>query len=179
MTIQTPPPKLDKTSYTKDEVEALLKEAVHPFLEENTKLKAYSKQLAAHIQNTVAAPAQAEPADMPDSQAAIAELREVSRHMEQAVNDIISRTQKMERMLATYLFPEKQKLIDELMRMLEACNVHDITTQRLMKVRGMLGDKSVPPNYRPQHPGAQRLESGPQMPGQAITQAEIDRLLNS
>ncbi|WP_353189072.1 hypothetical protein [Pseudomonas sp.] len=64
-------------------------------------------------------------------------------------------------------------------RMLEACNVHDITTQRLMKVRGMLGDKSVPPNYRPQPAGAQRLESGPQMPGQAITQAEIDRLLNS
>lgn len=117
--------------------------------------------------------------DPDDQKAALDELREVSRHMEHAINDIIMRAQKMDRMLAAYLFPEKQKLLDELTHMLEACNVHDVTNQRLLKVRGLLGDKTVPPNYRPQTGGDQRLEAGPQLPGQAITQAEIDRLLNS
>lgn len=180
MTTPAAPPQLDKPTYTKEEVEKLLSDSLRPLQEEHTKLKAYSKQLAAHLQSATSAPSEPpSTADTKDEQTAIAELREVSRHIEQAVNDIIARAQKMDRMLATYLFPEKQKLIDELMHMLEACNVHDITTQRLMKVRGLLGDKSVPPNYRPQPGGTQRLESGPQMPGQAITQAEIDRLLNS
>lgn len=169
-----PPLPPDQNSYSTAEVTALLA----PLLEENRKLKLYSRQLAQHIED--AGGSASSPADPPAD--ALAELREVSRHIDKAINDIITRAQKIDRMLASYLFPEKQKLIDELTRIMEACNVHDITTQRLYKVRGLLGDKDIPENYKPRVTGnatACPLESGPQMPADAITQAEIDRLMQS
>lgn len=168
---------LEKSIYTPDEVRNIVTQALENLQAEHNRLKQHSKILAQHLQKQDRAQPVALDGDRMTE--CLDELKEISRHMGQSINDIIQRAQKMERMLATYMFPEKQKLIDEIVRIMESCSVHDITTQRIYKIRNILGDSSVPLNYRTPADGRKVLESGPQLPAEAMSQADIDRLLNS
>ena len=88
----------------------------------------------------------------------------------------------------------KQELIDCTTRIFEACNFQDITGQRITKVvqtlkhidvkvealLAALGEEIHPDSLREQKEAAlsdEDLLNGPQLPSNAIDQAEIDRLL--
>lgn len=91
--------------------------------------------------------------------------------------------------------PQTAAINDEIMKIYEACSFQDITGQRIRKVvktlvniedrveklLSVLGDKTISrigqvvEESRPK--GDEALLNGPQLPGQGVSQDEIDRLL--
>lgn len=170
---------LDKDTYSKKEVHDLL-QADRLELE---KLKKQIKQLAAYIeQNNIGAPPAAAPRNE-DLENAAREVKEVRRHVDNAIDRILSCASAMEKMLDLYQFAEKEKLVRGVTNILESCNVQDITAQRVNKVLELLGDREALAKKARREakaaPGGVHLESGPQLPGGGMSQADIDKLLKS
>lgn len=116
-----------------------------------------------------------------DLDAAINEVKEVQRHVTASIDRIISIASAMEKFLGHYVFAEKERLEEGVTKILEACSVQDITSQRIHKVLEFLGDGEALAKKNRQQKNAKspRLESGPQLPASAMSQADIDKLLNS
>lgn len=172
-----PHTRLDKDLYSKQEVEDLLRHKLESLQDENQRLRQYSQQLVGHLDGQGSEGVG--PISFARQQDIIAELREISRHINQAIHDILSGMEKVEIHLGNYIFSGREDISQEILSVMESCNVQDITTQRIQKILAMLGDKSVPEGYRIAAENEHKLESGPAKPGTGITQEEIDRLLNS
>ena len=124
------------------------------------------------------------------------ELDAIVGATEQATNGILEAVETIEG-LTQDMSPEiAEKVTDAVTRVYESCNFQDITGQRVTKVVKALqhieasvvslvaafGDHS-PPAGKPAAPAPgeapvdQELLNGPQLPGEAATQAELDALL--
>lgn len=127
------------------------------------------------------------------------ELDAVVDATKSATDSIMSACEAMERMVAGRGDDIEQKVIGEVTKIYEACTFQDITGQRIRKVVGVLRQVEGKVNHLLQtlghgdngeHPLAvepekdtrseeQKLMNGPQLPANAISQDEIDKLLAS
>ena len=136
--------------------------------------------------------------DISDSHIPVAtdELDAVLAHTAEATNEILDCCEKLENTAPE--LPEGPAAVvnDAVTRIYEACSFQDITGQRigkvvtalkaiearLMRVTDRFGSVSSAP-AEPQAPDnrtqGQQLANGPQLPGNASSQAEIDSLLAS
>lgn len=123
------------------------------------------------------------------------ELDAIVDHTAQATNEILDCCETLERLQSEVSAAAAAVLQDAVTRIYEACSFQDITGQRISKVVAAL--KAIEARVetavaqaagRAPPPGAaapatrtegQELANGPQLPGGATSQAEIDRLLAS
>ncbi|CAK0752519.1 chemotaxis protein CheZ [uncultured Gammaproteobacteria bacterium] len=178
------------------------------FTAADLKLYKELEELARYIQHAKAEIAQLCPGEICDSHipSATDELDAVVGATEAATNTIMDGCDAISA-IATGLAPEiRDKLIDVTTRVFEACNFQDVTGQRITKVVrtlkhieekidalvvafGEQGDARGPSQLvtAPVSMGAPpsvtgdeaALLHGPQLPGKAVDQDEIDRLLAS
>ena len=122
------------------------------------------------------------------------ELDAIVDHTAQATNEILDCCETLERLQAEVPAPAAEALQGAVTRIYEACSFQDITGQRIGKVVAALkaiearveaavanaSGREAPPDApaAPRTEG-QALAHGPQLPGGATSQAEIDRLLAS
>ena len=172
--------ELDESkTYSAEEVRALIDaetKALQKNDEEYAHMKKHVSSLVAHIDELEKATKEGgsqTAAPKPDNSKAIAELKEVASHVDKAIHGIIDRAGKMEKMMESYVFAEKDLLLDEVMKIIEACNVQDITTQRVTKILAELGDEAAIKRTQ----SGTGLESGPQLPADAMSQEDIDKML--
>lgn len=122
-----------------------------------------------------------------------AELNEVVRHTEEATNTIMDQTEALQKLAATPPI-DGAKVSDHAMAILEACSFQDITGQRIKKVLqiidqvemridrlvGLLGGNVGTSETETLATGKERadesLMAGPQMSGQGVSQADVDKL---
>ncbi len=120
------------------------------------------------------------------------ELDAVVTATKQATDTIMSSCEVMEKAAAGKADPLAQTVSDEVTKIYEACSFQDVTGQRIKKVVGVLGeiqskvehlleivghnDDTVSQDTRT---GDARLLNGPQMPANAMSQEDIDKLLAS
>ena len=123
--------------------------------------------------------------------AATDELDAVVEHTATATNEILDCCEQLEALQATLSGEPAQALGQAVTRIYEACSFQDITGQRIAKVVAAL--KAIEARVvavtagfgRPAGGAAdtrtegQQLANGPQLPGNASSQAEIDKLLAS
>lgn len=122
------------------------------------------------------------------------ELDAIVDHTAQATNEILDCCETLERLQAEVPEPAAAALQGAVTRIYEACSFQDITGQRIGKVVAALkaiearveaavANASGRPAPAAATPAArtegEELASGPQLPGGATSQAEIDRLLAS
>jgi chemotaxis protein CheZ len=123
------------------------------------------------------------------------ELDAIVGHTAQATNEILDCCELLERLQQEVPAPAATALQGAVTRIYEACSFQDITGQRIGKVVAALkaiearveaavANASGRPAAPPPAPVAPRTEgealaNGPQLPGGASSQAEIDRLLAS
>ena len=109
-----------------------------------------------------------------------------------ATDSIMSSCEAMEKAAAGKTDPLAQAVTDEVTKIYEACSFQDITGQRIKKVTSVLReiqdkvqnllsvvghtDETVTQDNRS---ADAKLMNGPQMPGNAISQDDIDKLLAS
>lgn len=125
------------------------------------------------------------------------ELDAVVDATKSATDSIMSACEAMEKMVAGRGDAIEQQVIGEVTKIYEACTFQDITGQRIRKVVGVLRQvegkvnhllQTLGHNDAGEHPLAveaqqdtrteeQKLMNGPQLPGNAISQDEIDKLL--
>ncbi|NBX66006.1 MAG: chemotaxis protein [Proteobacteria bacterium] len=125
------------------------------------------------------------------------ELDAVVDATKSATDSIMSACEAMEKMVAGRGDDIEQKVIGEVTKIYEACTFQDITGQRIRKVVNVLRQVEGKVNHLletlghgdgGEHPLAvasekdtrseeQKLMNGPQLPGNAISQDEIDKLL--
>lgn len=122
------------------------------------------------------------------------ELDAVVGATEEATNKIMDICDEISEIAGQCPDEQNQKLIDCTTRVFEACNFQDITGQRITKVvqtlkhidvkvealLAALGEEVHTKGEREEKAAAlddEELLNGPQLPGQAIDQAEIDKLL--
>jgi chemotaxis protein CheZ len=117
--------------------------------------------------------------------AATDELDEVVNHTASATDAILAVCEELEQIQGTI---DPARLQAATTRIYEACSFQDITGQRISKVVSTLkaiegkvkqilevfGGGEAPP---PPAPGPVSLTNGPQMPGVAMDQSDIDKLL--
>jgi len=125
-----------------------------------------------------------------------AELAAVVKATEQATNNILDAADVIQEKVTGLTGDEalKQEIVDSTIKIYDACNFQDITGQRIGKVartldyldtkisklKRFIDESSVENNevdeeFRDKRPDA-KLMSGPQMPGSAPSQDEIDQL---
>ena len=126
------------------------------------------------------------------------ELDAVVEHTANATNEILDVCEGLEAMQARVAPAEAEKLASAVTRIYEACSFQDITGQRISKVVSALKAiearvSSVTARFAPATElppliaavpitlatEGRALANGPQMPGAASSQAEIDKLLAS
>lgn len=126
------------------------------------------------------------------------ELDAVVSHTATATNEILDCCEVLEGLQAKLDAPDAEALAAAVTRIYEACSFQDITGQRIGKVVSALksierrveavtqsfgrsADGSLPVEDEPAVPRTegQELANGPQLPGAASSQAEVDRLLAS
>jgi chemotaxis protein CheZ len=123
------------------------------------------------------------------------ELDAIVGHTAQATNEILDCCEVLERLQADVPVAAATALQGAVTRIYEACSFQDITGQRIGKVVSALkaiearveaavanaSGRAAPAAPRPAEPRTegQALANGPQLPGGATSQAEIDRLLAS
>jgi len=124
------------------------------------------------------------------------ELSAVVDSTAQATFQIIGEAEKLEKLAKDLGGVQAGQVSDSVTRIYEACAFQDITGQRIKKVVGtlklienkvdslieMLGGKRPNREAVPEEPvetrkGDEALLNGPSMPGQGISQDEIDKLL--
>lgn len=124
--------------------------------------------------------------------AATDELDAIVDHTAQATNEILDCCEALEVVASGLAREEMQALQAVITKIYEACSFQDITGQRISKVvaalkaieariaavtgRYQAGHESLPATA-PLTEGA-RLADGPQLPGNGVSQAQIDRLLS-
>lgn len=116
-----------------------------------------------------------------------------------ATNEILDACDTFERIGGTLPPEQATQMQDATTRIYEACSFQDITGQRITKIVGTLktietrigsilaafgpqlagGEVEERKPAEPEPEGDSRLLNGPQLPGQGVDQAEIDRLLAS
>jgi chemotaxis protein CheZ len=124
------------------------------------------------------------------------ELDAVVEHTAAATNEILDVCEGLERLQGELPAPQAEQLGHAVTRIYEACGFQDITGQRITKVVSALKVietrvAAVTARFggcegeaQPAAPAAtvsegRALANGPQMPGAAVSQEEIDRLLAS
>ena len=126
------------------------------------------------------------------------ELDAVVSHTATATNEILDCCEVLEGLQAKLDAPDAEALAAAVTRIYEACSFQDITGQRIGKVVSALksierrveavtqsfgrsADGPLPVEDEPAVPRTegQELANGPQLPGAASSQAEVDRLLAS
>lgn len=122
-------------------------------------------------------------------QSAHDELTAVVQATQEATFSIIGEAEKLEKLAKTLPSEAAQPVIDSVTRIYEACGFQDITGQRITKVVRTLRiieerlDVLIeklgvqPPGTDEALHGEAALLNGPAMPGQSISQDEIDKLL--
>jgi len=192
-----------KTPLTPDEVAAIVRQVIQS-LEGDVSaadLKFYSEleELARYIRQAKSEIASIKPDDISTSYIpkATDELDAVVGATEDATNRIMDVCDEMSA-IATQCTPEiNEKLVNCTTKIFEACNFQDITGQRITKVVETLkhidvrieaivkamgaeihrvGDDHLPKNIHAADP-EKGLLNGPQLPSNAISQDDIDKLL--
>jgi chemotaxis protein CheZ len=123
------------------------------------------------------------------------ELDAIVGHTAQATNEILDCCEALEKLQAEVPEAAAATLQDAVTRIYEACSFQDITGQRIGKVVSALkaiesrveaavanaSGRPAPVAAAPAEPVTEgrALANGPQLPGGATSQAEIDRLLAS
>ena len=129
--------------------------------------------------------------------AATDELDAVVEHTAEATNEILDSCETLEALQATLSGEAAETVAAAVTRIYEACSFQDITGQRIGKVVSALKEierrvmavtaafartEATASSPEPASDGrteGERLANGPQMPANASSQAEIDRLLAS
>jgi chemotaxis protein CheZ len=126
------------------------------------------------------------------------ELDAVVSHTATATNEILDSCETLEALQPRLSGPDAEALSSAVTRIYEACSFQDITGQRIGKVVSALkaiesrvaavtasfgragepAEAAAPPPPAPRTEG-EALANGPQLPGAATSQEEIDRLLAS
>ena len=118
------------------------------------------------------------------------ELDAIVGHTASATNEILDCCEVLEGVAGRVGGAEAEALQGAITRIYEACSFQDITGQRIGKVvkalkaieervatvTGRYMEGAAPAAEEPETEG-RRLAEGPQLPGSAVSQAEIDRLL--
>lgn len=165
---------LDKDAYSRSEVQDMLNFIQAAHQDEHKKVVAQMRQLMAYVdEHNMRSGDAAEKKNSlgDDAEKICAELKDMSAHLDKAINAIILQSGKIEDLLKVYQFSEARKVKESIVKICEACNVHDIATQRIGKIIKILNgesDKIADKN---------NLETGPQLSSQAMSQADIDKLL--
>ncbi|SRR5579883_1720591 len=157
-------------------------------------LKLYREleHLAEHIQRAKREMAEIRPHDISEHiPLATDELDAVVDHTAEATGTILDAAESMEKLAATLPRELGNRLTGDITRIYEACNFQDITGQRITKVVNTLkyieakidallaafGDGIAAPASAAPAAIDKGLMSGPQLPGNANSQDEIDALL--
>lgn len=119
--------------------------------------------------------------------AATDELDAIVSHTAEATHIILDACERIEALQPRIGKRAAAVLAAEVTRIYEACSFQDITGQRIAKVVAALKaieariaaatEGRAPPPETPAGTEGRRLAEGPQLPGAAVSQAEIDRLL--
>ncbi len=123
------------------------------------------------------------------------ELGAISSHLEEATGTILDTCEELEKIGETLSEEAREKLLECVTRIYEACNFHDITGQRIKKVISTLevvegridalltalGDRqpiaaTEPDEQTDEEDPEAKLLNGPALPGDGTTQDEIDAL---
>ncbi len=122
------------------------------------------------------------------------ELGAIASHLEEATGKILDTCEELENVAETLPEEARDRLLDCVTRIYEACNFHDITGQRIKKVTDTLeavetrvdallsalgGEPPQPadPQPPPSKPTSDEdLLNGPALPGAGTTQEEIDAM---
>jgi chemotaxis protein CheZ len=120
------------------------------------------------------------------------ELDAIVDHTAQATNEILDCCEVLEAVAGRVAREDAEALQGAITRIYEACSFQDITGQRIGKVvtalkaiearvadvTGNFLEGRAEPEPEPEVTEGRRLAEGPQLPGAAVSQAEIDRLLS-
>jgi chemotaxis protein CheZ len=125
------------------------------------------------------------------------ELDAVVAHTANATNEILDVCETLEKLQGKMKGAEAEALATSVTRIYEACSFQDITGQRISKVvnalkaiearieavtagfSGSVPREAPPPVAKSGRTEGERLANGPQLPGNSVSQDEIDRLLAS
>jgi chemotaxis protein CheZ len=125
------------------------------------------------------------------------ELDAVVEHTANATNEILDVCETLEKLQGKMTGEEADALATSVTRIYEACSFQDITGQRISKVvnalkaiearieavtagfSGSVPREAPPPVAKAGRTEGERLANGPQLPSNAVSQDEIDRLLAS
>lgn len=107
------------------------------------------------------------------------EVEEIIQATEVAAQKILKSCENIT--LAAQALPEseKQSILREVTTVLEACTFQDIVGQRAQNALSVMGEaskSSSKPVNKNLHEG--ELLSGPQLPGQGVSQEEVDKILS-
>ncbi len=171
---------LDKETYSAAEVRVI----IEAHKKEEAVLKQHLAQLAHHIEQEQKKPHDQAPAPVPsaapDMSIAIQEVKEVERHVKKSIDKVIARAEKIEKLLGNFVFAGKDTLVGEIIKIYEDCNVQDLTSQRVKRVLELLGDEeTLKKKKSATTSGGVELEHGPQLPENAMSQEDIDKMLSS
>lgn len=121
------------------------------------------------------------------------ELDAVVKMTESATNTIMEACESIQKILQDSPYARGADLENEIIRIVEACTFQDITGQRISKITKALGaiekraneladilEKNFASNPVSTHSSVESdsLMNGPQLPGQGVSQDDIDKLLN-
>ncbi len=125
------------------------------------------------------------------------ELGAIGTHLEEATNGILDACDTLEEVGKDLDGDAATKLDDAVTRIYEACNFQDLAGQRMTKIVTTLqeiegrvdrlllafghpgGKAAAAPAAAPEPKGDDDLLNGPQLPGNAVSQDDIDKLLAS
>jgi chemotaxis protein CheZ len=125
------------------------------------------------------------------------ELDAVVAHTANATNEILDVCETLEKLQGKLKGEAAEALATSVTRIYEACSFQDITGQRISKVvnalkaiearieavtagfSGTVPREAPPAAVKPGRTEGERLANGPQLPSNAVSQDEIDRLLAS
>lgn len=122
------------------------------------------------------------------------ELDAIVAMTESATNTIMEACESIQKTLHEVPYGKAVELENEIIRIVEACTFQDITGQRITKITKALSAiekraneladileknfASDPANTNPAPGESDSLMNGPQLPGQGISQDDIDKLLD-
>lgn len=190
----------ERNAYSRGDVIKIIQSVIEVLQKQpppvSDKLRGDLKDLAAVIERTRAELAQTAPEEIGAVQipSATDELDAVVEATENASNTIMDACDAMTAM-AKDLEPEQAEILQkQVSTIFEACSFQDITGQRITKVIGLLKDiedkvgtlldfvgseVALAGELAGSNEDSQKLENGPQLPGNAMSQDDIDKLLDN
>ncbi len=163
---------------------------------EEERIQAEIRQLAEIIHKAKQEIEAARPEDICSEHLPLAngELSAIVDHLEEVTGTILDSCESLEQLGAELPEEQRERLMDAITRIYEACNFHDLTGQRITKVIRTLqkiearidaliatfGDPAARAKAAPVHEAApgDELLNGPALPGEGTSQAEIDALFD-